>query len=384
MIRLVLVAWLAACSDGGTANSPEPPAPPSAADTARVRLEPVATGLENPLFLTAPPGDGRLFVVEQPGRIRIVQDGRLLATPFLDLTDRVGSGGERGLLSVAFHPDYARNGRFYVDYTDREGDTRIERYRASADPNRADAGSAALVLRVEQPYANHNGGLVAFGPDGKLYVGMGDGGGSGDPQENGQDPTTLLGALLRLDVDAAEPYAIPPDNPFAGRSSARGEIWALGVRNPWRFAWDRETGLLYTADVGQNRWEEVNVVPAARGGLNYGWDRMEGSHCFEPDDCDRGGLLLPALEYSHDEGCSVTGGYVYRGTRIPALRGRYLYADFCEGWVRSFRYRDGAAMERRELPVDDVGNVLSFGEDAAGELYLLSSNGTVYRFAPGE
>lgn len=366
------VLLLVACSDGTSVPH----------DTADLRLEQVAAGLANPLFLTAPPDDARLFIVEQPGRIRVMQNGRLLPEPFLDIADRTSSGGEQGLLSVAFHPRYGENGQFYVNYTDREGDTRIERYHVGPDPNRADPNSASLVLRVPQPFSNHNGGLVAFGPDGKLYIGMGDGGSGGDPQGHGQNRGTLLGALLRIDVDAGEPYAIPADNPFVGMADAKQEIWATGVRNPWRFAWDRKDGLLYMADVGQNAWEEINAVPAGQGGLNFGWDTMEGSHCFGSASCARAGLVLPVAEYGHEDGCSVTGGYVYRGVRVPALQGRYVYGDFCKGWVRTFRLVNGRAVDEREWS-PEVGNILSFGEDASGELYLLSASGAVYRFAPG-
>ena len=348
----------------------------------RLALTPVASGLESPLYLTAPAGDPRLFIVEQPGRIRIVKDGHLLPAPFLDLTDRVGSGGERGLLSVAFHPEFRTNGRFYVDYTDRHGDTRIERYTARPGADVADHGSAALVLGVTQPFANHNGGLVMFGPDGMLYVGMGDGGSAGDPFGNGQKRTTLLGKLLRLDVDREAPYAVPPDNPFAGHADARPEIWATGLRNPWRFAFDRTAGLLYIADVGQGTWEEVDVSPASQGGLNYGWRSMEGAHCFVLFFCRPSGFVLPALEYDHTQGCSVIGGYVYRGARIPAIAGHYFFSDYCTGWLRSFRFGNGTATDRRTWEVPRVGAVLSFGEDAAGELYVLSSNGTVYRIDP--
>ena len=349
-----------------------------------LRLAEVVSGLEAPTHAAAAPGEpGRLYVVERPGRIRVLESGRLLSRPFLDIVGEVTSGGEQGLLSVAFHPDYDENGRFYVDYTDRGGDTRIERFRVSADRNRADPASAKLILQVAQPFANHNGGLVVFGPDGKLYVGMGDGGSGGDPQGHGQNRATLLGDVLRIDVDAGDPYAIPGDNPFVGQAGARGEIWATGVRNPWRFSFDREAGLLYLADVGQSALEEINVVPAASGGLNYGWNVMEGSRCFRPaDGCSTTGLVLPVLEYPHSEGCSVTGGYVYRGSRIPALRGHYFYADYCQGWIRSFRYANGQAADRREWALGDVGNVLSFGEDAAGELHVLSANGRVYRLDP--
>lgn len=342
-------------------------------------LERVAEGLENPLYVTAPPGDPRLFVVEQPGRIRIVRDGRLLPTPFLDLTQRVRSGGERGLLSLAFHPRYAANGHFYVNYTDRRGDTRIERYTVSRDPDRADPESALLILEVDQPYSNHNGGHVLFGPDGMLYAGMGDGGSQGDPNGNGQSRGTLLGKLLRLDVDGPLPYAVPPDNPFAARQGPRGEIWAYGLRNPWRFCFDPPTGLLYIADVGQNSWEEINVAPAARPGLDYGWNVMEGAHCFRSRDCENAGRIAPAVEYGHGEGCSVTGGFVYRGRAMPALAGHYFYADYCRGWIRSFKYERGAVGEQREWRDLDPGQVLSFGHDAAGELYVCSQRGIVYR-----
>jgi glucose/arabinose dehydrogenase len=356
---------------------------PSAAGPSGLALEPVASGLAAPLYLTAPPGDtARLFVVEQGGRVRIVAHGRLLAAPFLDLTARVSAGGERGLLSLAFHPDFAANGYFYVDYTDVNGDTRVERYTVSGDPDVADTASRTLVLFVPQPYPNHNGGLVLFGPDGKLYIGLGDGGSGGDPQNRAQNPDSLLGKLLRLDVDAGEPYAIPPDNPFA-RGGGAPEVWALGLRNPWRFAFDRASGLLYIADVGQDAWEEVDVAPAGRGGANYGWRIMEGAHCYGPDPCRPAGLVPPALEYSHAEGCAVVGGAVYRGTRYPALAGHYFYADLCGGWVRSFTYAGGVVTGETRWALDvPLEAPLSFGEDARGELYVLSGAGTVYHLAP--
>lgn len=374
---LLPLLLLAACSGSEPGDPGETPGQPA------LRLVEVASGLQSPVHLTAPASDARLFIVEQPGRIRIVENGQLLATPFLDIAAKVSSGGERGLLSVAFHPLYAQNGQFYVNYTDRAGDTRIERYRVSANRNVADAASASLVLHVRQPYSNHNGGQVVFGPDGMLYVGMGDGGGGGDPEEAGQDPLQLLGKLLRIDVDAAQPYGMPAGNPYAGQSGGRGEIWALGMRNPWRFSFDHTAKLLYVADVGQNRLEEVNVVPAGQAGVNYGWDVMEASDCFEPSSgCARAGLTLPVLEYTHDDGCSITGGFVYRGQAIPALQGHYLYADYCEGWVRSFRYADGQAVDKRSYPLPDVGNISSFGEDSQRELYVISHRGTVHRIAP--
>ncbi|HEY0036883.1 MAG TPA: PQQ-dependent sugar dehydrogenase [Longimicrobium sp.] len=372
---LLPLLLLAACSEpGDPGESPGQPA---------LRLVEVASGLQSPVHLTAPASDARLFIVEQPGRIRIVENGQLLPTPFLDIAAKVSSGGERGLLSVAFHPRYTQNGFLYVNYTDRAGDTRIERYRVSANRNVADPASASLVLHVRQPYSNHNGGQVAFGPDGMLYIGMGDGGGGGDPEEAGQDPLQLLGKLLRIDVDAAQPYGMPAGNPYAGKAGGRGEIWALGMRNPWRFSFDHTAKLLFVADVGQNRLEEVNVVPAGQAGVNYGWDTMEASDCFEPSTgCPRAGLTLPVLEYTHDDGCSITGGFVYRGQAIPALQGHYLYADYCEGWVRSFRYADGQAADKRSYPLPHIGNISSFGEDSQRELYVISHRGTVHRIAP--
>ena len=345
-----------------------------------LRAVEVASGFSDPLYLTAPPGDDRLFVVEQAGRVRIIEDGAVLPQPFLDIRARVSSGGERGLLSIAFHPRYATNGYLYANYTDLVGDTRIERYSVSAaSRDAADPASAQLVLSVAQPFANHNGGLVVFGPDGMLYVGLGDGGSGGDPQNNGQSSATLLGKVLRLDVDGGTPYAIPAGNPFIGQAGARPEIWALGLRNPWRFAFDRVAGLLYVADVGQNAWEEITVVAANRPGVNYGWRILEGSSCYAEATCNAQGLERPAVEYSHDEGCSVTGGAPYRGSAIPGLAGHYFYSDYCTAFLRSFRYENGRAVDPRSWDVGPLKSVLSFGEDAAGELYVLSGEGRVYR-----
>jgi glucose/arabinose dehydrogenase len=342
----------------------------------------VVAGLRSPVHLTAPAGDSRLFVVEQEGRIRIVRDGTLLARPFLDITPAVRSGGEQGLLSVAFDPAYASNGFFYVNYTDRSGDTRIERYRVSSDPDLADAASAKLILAIDQPYANHNGGLVVFGPDDMLYIGMGDGGNGGDPHNNGQDRGTLLGDLLRIDVRAGDPYGIPADNPFTQDPGARPEIWAYGLRNPWRFSFDPPSGLLFIADVGQNRWEEINAIPASTAGANYGWRTMEGRHCFNPASCNPSGLVLPVHEYAHPDGCSITGGHVYRGARLTGLQGHYFYADYCDGSVRSFRVEDGRAVDHRDWALGSLGQISSFGLDSAGELYIVSHNGRVYRLDP--
>ncbi|MGH7658033.1 MAG: PQQ-dependent sugar dehydrogenase, partial [Gemmatimonadales bacterium] len=305
--------------------------------------------------------------------------------PFLDITGLVGSSGtEQGLLGIAFDPDYEANGRFVVNYTDRNGDTRIVSFNVSSDPDVADPQSATLILSVDQPFSNHNGGGLEFGPDGFLYIGLGDGGSGGDPGNRGQDRATLLGKLLRIDLDGGTPYAIPASNPFADSAGQKGEIWAWGLRNPWRFAFDRANGNLYIADVGQSEREEVNVAANSDGGENYGWRIMEGNSCFSATSCDRTGLTLPVLDYSHDDGCSITGGYVYRGNTVPELAGRYFYADYCGGWVRSFTFSNGQATDQREWPqLDPGGAITSFGQDAAGELYILVSGGTVYRIVPG-
>jgi glucose/arabinose dehydrogenase len=370
--------WGPLCAAALLACGGSPAAPPMVVDS--LRLAPVVSGLSNPLYLTSPPGDtARLFVVEQGGKIWIVQHGVQLTTPFLDVSAKITSTGEQGLLSVAFHPSYATNGYFYVDYTDLNGDTHVERYTVSADSNVADTASHKLILFVAQPYANHNGGLVMFGPDGMLYIGMGDGGSGGDPQNRAQDPDSLLGKLLRIDVDHGDPYTIPPGNPYA-TGGGRGEIWAIGLRNPWRYAFDPPSGLLYIADVGQDSWEEVDVEPATLGGLNYGWRIMEGAHCYTPNPCQSTGLTLPVIEYDHSQGCAVIGGFVYRGALFPALRGQYFYGDLCSGWVRSFSYAGGAVTSRTDWTLNaSLGTPLSFGEDANGELYVLTAGGTVYR-----
>ncbi len=379
---LAIVAAGGGCSGAPAGpGTPPPPPPPPAGFT--LSTEVVAQGLSSPVYLASPPGDARLFIVEKTGTIRIVDGaGELLATPFLDLRGDVSGGGEQGLLSLAFHPGFSGNGFFFVNYTDLAGDTRIDRYTVSAEPNRADPASVKPVLQVPQPFSNHNGGQLQFGPDGMLYVFMGDGGSAGDPLGAGQDPSTLLGAILRIDVDRGDPYTIPADNPFEGVQGARGEIWAIGVRNPWRASFDPASGSLFVADVGQSRVEELNAVPAAGAGLNYGWNTMEGSRCFATDPCDATGLVLPVAEYGHAEGCSVTGGYVYRGSRLPEVAGHYFYSDFCSGFLRSFRLDDGVAVDSREWTVGDLGSVSSFGVDASGELYVISLDGRVLRLAP--
>jgi len=359
-----------------------PPVAQAQLTATTVRLEQVGDRFRSPVFITSPPGDSRLFVVEQAGRIRVLKEGRVLDQPFLDISARVRSGGEQGLLSMAFHPDYGTNRWFYVNFTDRNGDTHVERFTASTNPDVADLGSMLLVLKIDQPYSNHNGGLVMFGPDGMLYVGMGDGGSGGDPQGNGQNPRALLGKMLRINVSRGGPYTIPVDNPFANEQRGAPEVWATGMRNPWRFSFDRSANLLYIGDVGQNREEEINVAPANRAGINYGWNIMEGSSCFRSSRCDRDGLHAPAVSISQSDGaCSVIGGYVYRGRRIPEITGHYFYSDYCAGWLRSFRYQNGAAADRRTWKIQDIGNVVSFGEDSAGELYVVAENGRIYRFA---
>jgi len=325
--------------------------------------------------------------VEQGGRIRVLRHDTLLAAPFLDVSTKISSGGERGLLSVAFHPDYVTNGRFYVYFTNPAGDIRIVRYNA-ATAETANEASADTVLKVPHPgQSNHNGGQLQFGPDGKLYAGTGDGGGGGDPNGNAQNTHALLGKLLRLDVDGANGYAIPPDNPFASGTAGAPEVWSYGLRNPWRYSFDRETGDLYLGDVGQNLYEEVDVSSTAdlRGkGLNFGWNVMEGLHCYNATTCNQAGKTLPVIEYSHASGCSVTGGYVYRGTKIAVLVGQYLYSDYCAGFVRSFQFSGGAATNTQTWPsLQPSANVSSFGQDAKGELYIVTLNGAVYRIVPG-
>ena len=356
------------------------------------RLVEVASGFSRPLYLThAGDGSGRLFVVEQSGKIKIVEDGQVLPEPFLDVSDVIspealGNGyTERGLLGLAFHPDYAENGLFFIDYTDHDGHTVIARYRVSADdPNRADPESAEPILYVVQPYANHNGGQLAFGPDGYLYISLGDGGSGGDPEGNGQNLGTLLGALLRLDVDtpSGEGYAVPEDNPFVEREDARPEIWAWGLRNVWRFSFDRATGDLYMADVGQNKWEEIDFQPAeSSGGENYGWNAYEGTHPYSGE-APASEVVMPILEYGHENGwCSVTGGYVYRGEALPGLRGYYLYSDWCTGTIWA-AWRDANGDWQSTISLESGRQVSSFGEDEAGELYLVDYAGTVLRFEP--
>jgi glucose/arabinose dehydrogenase len=339
--------------------------------------------LKSPVFLThAGDQSGRLFIVEQPGTIRILEQGKLLEVPFLDIKERVLFGGEQGLLGLAFHPEYHRNGRFFVNYTRKDdGATVIAEYRRSDRVNHA-GGEERILILIPQPYSNHNGGMILFGPDGYLYIGMGDGGSGGDPQNRAQNKDELLGKLLRIDVNTRVPYGIPGDNPYI-RGKERPEIFAKGLRNPWRFSFDRETGDLWLADVGQDKWEEVNVV---RKGGNYGWRVMEGFHCFNlQEPCGKENFIPPVLEYDHQGGrCSIIGGYVYRGKANPALVGVYIYGDYCSGEIFSVRTAQGGRVGGEPwLLLRTNSHISSFGEDDRGEVYALDHEGAIYQLVPG-
>ncbi|HKS23893.1 MAG TPA: PQQ-dependent sugar dehydrogenase [Thermoanaerobaculia bacterium] len=347
---------------------------PLAVAAQQIALQQVTAGFSAPLGIVSA-GDARLFIVQQGGTIAIWDGTRILPTPFLDIHNLISSGNERGLLGLAFHPHYATNGLFFVHYTAPSGDVTIARYSVSADPNRADFASGAVLLTIpHSQFGNHNGGQLQFGPDGYLYIGVGDGGGAGNPSNSAQDLNQLLGKILRIDVDRP-PYAIPSGNPFP----ARGEIWAYGLRNPWRFSFDRETGDLWIGDVGQNLYEEVDLQPAASaGGENYGWRLMEGFHCFNAATCPTTGLTMPILEYSHSLGCSITGGYRYRGARFPRLRGVYFYADYCSGTIWGATQTNGTWSSKIMLTTNKIP-FTSFGEDSNGELYVVSGGGTLYQ-----
>jgi glucose/arabinose dehydrogenase len=358
-----------------------------------VALQEVLSLPSIPTYLVSPPGDDRLFIVQRNGAIRILANGKLLPGYFLDLTEKITEEGEGGLLSMAFHPRYAENGLFFVNYTDTEGDTVIARYRRSGqNPNLADPASATRLLWIDQPYSNHNGGQLQFGPDGYLYIGMGDGGSAGDPSCYAQRRANLLGKMLRIDVDrptGGRPYAIPPDNPYLGANPLPDEAWAIGLRNPWRFSFDRATGDLWIGDVGQNRMEEIDFQAAKTpAGRNYGWKPMEGTLCFADDKCEADTpscgakeLTLPVLEYTHDEGnCSVTGGYVYRGRAIPSLVGSYLFGDYCSSRVWAAKPAKGG-FDVRQLPELAI-SVVTFGEDREGEIWLGTFEGKVLKLVP--
>jgi glucose/arabinose dehydrogenase len=368
----------AVASPGASAGSAtaSPPAPAGSFDPAAVALslEPVVDGLTSPLAVThAGDGSGRLFVAEQDGAIRIVRDGALVDRPFLDISDRISSGGERGLLGLAFHPNFPTDPRVFVNYTDPDGDTRVVSFAPDpSDPDRADLSSEIRLLFVDQPFANHNGGALAFGPDGYLYIATGDGGSGGDPQGNGQSLGTLLGKILRIDVDKTEGdrhYAIPADNPFAGQAGAQPEIFVYGMRNPWRMSFDRATGDMWIGDVGQGEWEEIDVVRSGTSGQNFGWNRMEGAHCFRPaEGCEESSLVPPVTEYGRDLGSTVIGGGVYRGTAQPGLVGGYVFADFGSGNVFLI---DSAGDGPTEpvVALESGATISSFGEGEDSELY---------------
>lgn len=389
---LALVVLTACNASTGDPTGVDPIDPETSSESIAIKpneleltLKPYVSGFTSPLGATTAGNNKWLYVVEQGGLIRIVRDRQILATPFLDVSTKIVSGGEQGLLGLAFHPQYGSNGRFFINYTDTSGDTVVAEYARSARATVADASSEKILLTYDQPFSNHNGGAIAFGPDGYLYIASGDGGGAGDPMGNGQRKDTLLGKLLRIDVDsstATTPYGIPENNPFAGDPLARAEIWDYGLRNPWRISFDRRTGTLWIADVGQNAWEEINREPAgSAGGFNYGWNVKEGTRCFPAGtDCSDVGeeFTDPITEYNHDLGCSVTGGYVYRGSKYPAMRGGYFFSDFCSGniWVVKAA---GAALQEPVLLMDSGRGVSSFAETAAGELLLIDYGGELLR-----
>ncbi len=351
------------------------PSPPleSAGPLPHIGLRLIASYLDEPTYIThAGDGSGRLFILERRGKIRVIENDQMPAEPFLDITDQVYSDGyiEQGLLGLAFHPDFPDDPRFFVYYSVENNDTVLVSYEVSPDLRQGDKSTATVLLTIPQPFTNHNGGQVAFGPDGYLYLALGEGGLSKDP-----GPDSLLGKILRLDIDSGDPYSIPEDNPFIDNPDYRPEIWALGLRNPWRFSFDRQTGDLYIADVGQNLFEEIDFEPGdSPGGNNYGWPIMEGYHCYESETCDSTGLTFPITEYGRESGCSVTGGYVYRGGQYPEFDGLYIYADYCTGtfWTLRPEYKPAELF-------DTILNVSSFGEDEAGEIYVVNFVGDVYK-----
>lgn len=379
---LAALLLTAACSDESTPDLTVSSLP----DPANYSWEEYVTGLDFPLAVVEPPDETqRLFIVEQPGRIQIAREGELLPQPFLDISEKVTYRGERGLLGLAFHPDYAQNGYLYINYIDGEGNTVIARMQVSQNnPNKVEPGTETVLMKVDQPYANHNGGHLVFGPDGYLYLSLGDGGSAGDPQGNGQSLDTLLGKILRVDIDNGEGYAIPRDNPFA-QGGGEPEIWYYGLRNPWRIAFDPHTADMYIADVGQNRWEELNFVPAdSTAPKNFGWNFYEGNHPYRDDiSGEIPDLVMPVFEYSHSEGCSITGGEVYRGDTLVAWHGVYLFGDYCEGKVWGLLMPQGEDPPGEdwmvELLFDEASLISAFGQDSLGNLYLVDHRGALYR-----
>lgn len=363
--------------------APTEPAPPTGfPEPSAFTWSPIVGGLQSPVDIQNA-GDARLFIVEQRGVIRLLDETGLRDEPFLDIPDRVfDAGNEQGLLGLAFHPDFAANGAFYVNYTRGTGDTVIARFLAGADSNRVDPASERVLLGIDQPYPNHNGGGMVFGPDGYLYIGTGDGGAQGDPEGRAQNPDSLLGKMLRLDVDGGDPYAVPSDNPFAS-GGGRPEIWAVGLRNPWRFAFDSQTGDLFIADVGQNQWEEVDFLPAGSpGGANFGWDLREGLASYEGDPSPA--FTDPVAVYSHDEGgCSVTGGEVVRDPALPEWQGIYFYGDFCSGLIWGL-FRDPGGVWQNRVLFDTGFQITSFGSGSDGGVYVLDRSGGVYRLRRAE
>jgi glucose/arabinose dehydrogenase len=389
----------AGAASGGASASGRPPAPPPATasgaarpDLTRVHvaLQAAASGLSAPLFVaSAHDGSGRLFVLEQAGRVRIVRDGRVVAQPYLDLSDRVASGGERGLLGLAFAPGFGPDEtRLYVHYSNADGNTTVAELRAAPGADTVDPATERILLTEQQPYPNHNGGWIGFDPLGRLLVGLGDGGSSGDPQNRASSLDTILGKLLRIDVLAGpadgRQYAIPPDNPFLSTAGARPEILDFGLRNPYRDSIDPVTGTLWIGDVGQGAWEEVDAAAPGAAGLDFGWHRWEGRHCYDPSiGCDPTGVTMPLAEYGHDQGCAIVGGVVYRGSAIPALTGAYLFGDYCSGTLWAIDASDGGAQS--PVPLLSTGLAISsIGTDDAGEVYLTDLNGgTVVELVPG-
>jgi glucose/arabinose dehydrogenase len=372
--------------EGSSTTSPGT-TPTDLGELREVTLATVFEGFNfQPSAVGAPVGDDRIFVMQRHGTIRVLDAERnLVEENFIDLTDRVLAGGiEQGLLGMAFHPDYANNGRFFVYYTDKGGNRQLSEFAVSADnPNLADADSEKVIFEYEQPEnatdIRHYGGNLNFGPDGYLWVSMGDG---ADSRAQGQDPNTPYGTIVRIDVDGGDPYAIPPDNPFVD-GGGLADVWAYGLRNPWRFSIDAVDGLIYIADVGHADQEEVNVVPIAEGGYNFGWSDMEGTRCFHLSDCDPAQYTAPAVTYTHDEGLSITGGFVYRGAEIPELHGPYFYSDWVQQWIRGFKYVDGEVTEARDWTADlggPVGSITSFGLDGHGEMYVVTYEGGLYKF----